>query len=93
MQARDFCFWLQGLFELQQPKTLDERQTQLIRDHLNLVFVHVVPDPAAAKQLEEAGGVTVTAMLPGGDPDAVFKRMQERMATAAAYPHTLTSFC
>jgi len=24
MKSRDFCYWLQGLFELQNPKALDE---------------------------------------------------------------------
>jgi hypothetical protein len=45
MTSRDFCFWIQGLFELCEPKTLDERQTALIRQHLALVFKHEI-DPA-----------------------------------------------
>jgi hypothetical protein len=45
VRARDFCYWLQGLFELQDPKTLDERQTRLIKQHLNLVFIHEI-DPS-----------------------------------------------
>ncbi len=93
MTTRDFAYWLQGLFELQQPKTLDERQTELIRQHLNLVFVHATYDPAAAKRLEDAGAVTVTATLPDADPDEVFRRMREALATAPAYPHTPLSFC
>ncbi len=45
MTSRDLCFWLQGLFELQNPKSLDEKQTDLIRRHLNLVFKHEI-DPS-----------------------------------------------
>lgn len=54
MQARDFCFWLNGLFELQEPKTLNEKQTDLIRRHLYLVFKHEIdpsmPDPTGELQ-------------------------------------------
>lgn len=45
MKARDFCFWLQGYFELNGPKTIDEKETELIRRHLALVFKHEI-DPA-----------------------------------------------
>lgn len=54
MTSRDFAFWLQGLFELQAPKTLDVKQTDLIRRHLNLVFKHDIdpsmPDPTGELQ-------------------------------------------
>lgn len=45
MNARDFAYWLQGAFELCDPKTLDEKQTDLIKRHLNLVFLHDI-DPS-----------------------------------------------
>lgn len=45
MTSRDFCYWLQGLFELQNPKSLDENQTDLVRRHLALVFKHEI-DPS-----------------------------------------------
>lgn len=45
MLARDFCYWLQGAFELCDPKTFDEKQTKLIKQHLNLVFLHEI-DPS-----------------------------------------------
>lgn len=46
MQSRDFCYWLQGYFELH--KGTDEltmEQANTIRNHLNLVFKHEI-DPA-----------------------------------------------
>lgn len=46
MTSRDFCYWLQGLFELGQPDKLDAKKTDLIRRHLALVFAHEI-DPAA----------------------------------------------
>lgn len=45
MTSRDFCFWLQGYFELHGPKTLDEKETDLVRRHLALVFKHEI-DPS-----------------------------------------------
>lgn len=45
MNSRDFCFWLQGLFELSNPATLDAKQTDLIKRHLNMVFQHEI-DPS-----------------------------------------------
>lgn len=46
MTARDFVYWLQGLFELAGPLALDAKQTDLIKRHLALVFIHDI-DPQA----------------------------------------------
>ena len=48
MTSRDFCYWLQGLFELGGPKALDEKQTDLVKRHLAMVFVHEI-DPSIDK--------------------------------------------
>ena len=45
MQSRDFVYWLQGLFELAEPLTLNKKQTELIKNHLSMVFVHEI-DPS-----------------------------------------------
>lgn len=44
MTSRDFCFWLQGYFELgDEPRdTLNTKQVEIIRRHLALVFVHEI---------------------------------------------------
>ena len=52
MKSRDFCYWLQGLFELQNPKALDEKQTDLIRAHLHMVFIHEI-DPSLPQNQQE----------------------------------------
>src|ERR1700690_700102 len=51
MTSRDFCFWLQGLFELnpEDNKSLTENQVRLIKAHLNLVFKHEI-DPSMGGQ-------------------------------------------
>ena len=40
MQARQFCYWLQGSFELNETTEFDESSTQTLKDHLSLVFQH-----------------------------------------------------
>lgn len=55
MTSRDFCYWLQGYFEIQQSNTregvadisprLDDGQIETIRKHLEMVFVHEI-DPS-----------------------------------------------
>lgn len=45
LTSRDFVFWLQGLFEVAEPKELNEKQTEIIKRHLNLVFFHEI-DPS-----------------------------------------------
>lgn len=38
MTPRDFCYWLQGWFELTNAHHLDSQQVEMIRQHLELVF-------------------------------------------------------
>lgn len=49
MTSRDFCFWLQGYFEVSESdagvKSLSAAQVKMIKAHLNLVFKHEI-DPS-----------------------------------------------
>lgn len=45
MTSRDFCYWLQGFFEIGRQTSIDQIQTQQIKNHLNLVFKHEI-DPS-----------------------------------------------
>ncbi len=46
MRSRDFCFWLQGFFELKDPQAVvSPEQVEIIRKHLALVFKHEI-DPS-----------------------------------------------
>lgn len=49
MTSVQFCYWLNGLFELADPKTLDAHQTDLIKRHLQMVFKHEI-DPSYPKE-------------------------------------------
>jgi len=38
MKAGDFCYWLQGFFELTEAEELNREQLKAIKEHLQLVF-------------------------------------------------------
>jgi hypothetical protein len=50
MTHAEFCYWLQGHFELNGRKALTEEQVDVIIEHLNLTFNKVttktVPEPS-----------------------------------------------
>lgn len=50
MKSRDFCYWLQGFFEINDAAVdsineLTHEQVEMIKNHLALVFKHEI-DPA-----------------------------------------------
>lgn len=45
MTAREFCYWLQGYFELSGQTGFTEEQLAITKKHLALVFVHEI-DPS-----------------------------------------------
>jgi len=50
MTPRDFAFWLMGSLELSEPdEGLNEEQTQTLKNHLNMVFVHMVNEDGSLK--------------------------------------------
>lgn len=55
MTSRDFCFWLQGLFELggDNASFLNEDQTDSIKKHLGLVFEHEIDPSMGPKEHQE----------------------------------------
>jgi hypothetical protein len=44
MTSRDFCFWLQGFFEVSEAHILTTRQAEMVTRRLRLVF-ETEPDP------------------------------------------------
>ena len=58
MTSRDFCYWLQGYFEiteeLKDGRGIGAGQAEMIRRHLSLVFKHEIdpsiPDPTGELQ-------------------------------------------
>lgn len=45
MTSRDFAYWLMGYFEVSDPKEIGQRETDMIKRHLALVFKHEI-DPS-----------------------------------------------
>ena len=45
MTSRDFAYWLQGFFEISDPISIGEKETEMIKKHLALVFKHEI-DPS-----------------------------------------------
>lgn len=43
MNSTDFTYWLQGFVELTETSTISEKQWQVIKDHLKLVFDKKTP--------------------------------------------------
>ena len=44
MTPENFVYWLQGMMELSNTKTLDEGQVQIIKDHIALTISKKTPD-------------------------------------------------
>lgn len=59
MTSRDFCYWLQGFYEISNPTTIGEKETDMIKRHLALVFIHEIdpsmPDPDGKLQAVHDG--------------------------------------
>jgi len=45
MTPEQFTYWLQGFFELSETTQFSPKQVQMVKDHLNLVFVKKTPVP------------------------------------------------
>lgn len=57
MKAAEFCYWIQGFFELSESEQLTPRQVEIIRNHLKLVFYHDIDpsyseDPAVQAEMQ-----------------------------------------
>jgi len=45
MKSRDFCYWLQGYFEISDDDVISMYQLTQIKEHLTMVFKHEI-DPS-----------------------------------------------
>ncbi len=44
MTEKEFCYWLQGFIEIENPKGITASKLEIIKDHLKLVFTKVTPN-------------------------------------------------
>lgn len=66
MTPQDFCYWLQGVFEVADPAVLDHKQVEIVKKHLALVFANVTgSDKAMGEYLKTftAGSTFPTVQL------------------------------
>lgn len=72
MKAEEFCYFLQGLFEVAGMKSCNEEQWETIRRHLALVFIHDIDpkagDAAHQQKLNEAHSPTQVKTPPFHQP-------------------------
>jgi hypothetical protein len=64
MTPENFTYWLQGFFEVSDTKKLDEKQVQIIKDHLNLVFNKVTPNRDGIQMGSTLQGGSTVDLLP-----------------------------
>lgn len=58
MTSRDFCYWLQGYFEITQADSqviaITEDQVKMIQKHLSMVFYHEIDPSMGDKPKQDA---------------------------------------
>jgi hypothetical protein len=57
MTSRDFCYWLQGFFEMRDGASeagLSTHQVMTIQKHLHMVFVHEIDPSVGDKNHQDA---------------------------------------
>lgn len=54
MTSRDFCYWLQGYFEISKNKALGIDETETIQKHLAMVFKHEIDPSHGDKKTQDA---------------------------------------
>ena len=64
MTAEQFTYWLQGYLEIENPDNIPLNQTQIIKDHLNLVFNKVTPDRETTPTTPGVTGPYTTPLTP-----------------------------
>jgi hypothetical protein len=52
MNYEQFAIWLHGFLEITNAETIDKQQTQIIKDHLALLFEKRTPDRSKNKEPE-----------------------------------------
>ncbi len=56
MTPEQFVYWLQGFMEINDPVTIGEAETKVIKDRLALIFDKVTPDRRKSCEEAENGG-------------------------------------
>jgi hypothetical protein len=57
MKAEQFCYWLQGHFELSDDKELSVSQVEEIKNHLNMVFYYDLDKQPSKEDQEKLNAI------------------------------------
>ena len=61
MTSRDFCYWLMGYFEITGNTGLGEKQSEIVKRHLDVVFKHEIdPSYGTPEQVKALGKIHST---------------------------------
>lgn len=75
MKASEFCYWLQGYFEIEgQNATLTMEQCEVVRNHLGLVFVHDLDPKQIADKLQAIHDGNEKPQIGGSGPNGEIYR-------------------
>lgn len=68
MNEHDFILWFHGFLEISNAKTLNEKQLQIVKDHLALLFTKVTPDRSLIEKLQDQMLLPTNAPQPATVP-------------------------
>jgi len=71
MKAQDFCFWLQGYFELGDTPYILEYQVDIIQNHIKMVEIHDPGNDGRSRQFCEWLKVTLSLYSKGNIPTGI----------------------
>jgi len=76
MNPTEFCYWLRGFLEMAEPKDMNEAQMEMLKKHLDLVFVDVTHEKSveAPKQL-------ITDSPPGKKIEDAFRTLPDLLCS------------
>ena len=78
MKAHEFCYWLQGFFEIsnESEQPLSKTQVKIIQNHLNMVFIHDI-DPSYPNDQQDVLNTAHTGNAPKSEiplpPNTLFR--------------------
>lgn len=65
MTPRDFCMWLHGFFEISGIKTLTEKQLEVVKSHLDLMFKPSITLTTTTSGMKQTGEFATSASPEG----------------------------